>query len=484
MMSNMDDDNIQKKLITIISSVYSLVIASDFRRPVELIYPKMAVNYLKTVEYPMDLGTLLLHCMNGSATVNSIREGLKLVFANSISYNSSSPMMVSISKHLQVFASNLFEEILMIPFYGVYSDSSNNSSNGNNNKICSSDSSDGIHNNLNDRNNDNTSSIDEIVDGYEINFKFDIDIIKKRFKRLIFIKEVHLKEKEVKMIRSLILSIRIKIPYELSKEIEHIMITLGNYLLQYQLGKDISYISFESLFLSLIQSATIKHTLTDMDIKNNLDSTSNHNDIQNSNINGKSKVNYDNSIANGKNDCDPIAFFGLLKGVTLKEEVINSDRIIDTKTTAATMSKATAASITLENNQQQSEILAIPSTEKVTDTDGGSNMNVLTYSSDVTAVPILETENISIIKPNLLQAQQHTGPIQNIPPMDSNTSKSNCTKNVYKTSSILRNAPNFYNSTMLYLKALEDALGEVLVHIGDGNICKFMYEHMYLYICI
>jgi hypothetical protein len=164
-MLNTDDKSIKKKLIKIVSSVYSSVIASDFRRPVELIYPKMSVNYLKTIEYPMDLGTLLLHCMNGTATVEGIKEGLKLTFKNSISYNQGSPMMVSISKHLEIFACNLFEEILMLPFYGVYNSTiSTTSSNNDNHKGGSNGSSDSTNNDLNDKSNDNKScTLNEIL---------------------------------------------------------------------------------------------------------------------------------------------------------------------------------------------------------------------------------------------------------------------------------------------------------------------------------
>ena len=103
-------------LYSVMSTLYCLSIAADFRKPVEVLYPNIAASYLSVIKNPMDLGTLLLECMKGNATVNSIRQGLRLVFSNSLLFNAGSPMMEAISQHLESFASGLFEEATRLPF--------------------------------------------------------------------------------------------------------------------------------------------------------------------------------------------------------------------------------------------------------------------------------------------------------------------------------------------------------------------------------
>ena len=105
-----------KDLLRILSTIYTLPIASDFRRPVELMYPKIAAAYLSVIPTPMDLGTLLLACMRDNATPQSIREGLNLVFTNSMNFNGGAPMMKALSLHLLTYAEGLFEEAVKLPF--------------------------------------------------------------------------------------------------------------------------------------------------------------------------------------------------------------------------------------------------------------------------------------------------------------------------------------------------------------------------------
>jgi hypothetical protein len=104
-------------LLKVMSTIYCLSIAADFRKPVELLYPNIAQRYLSVIKRPIDLGTLLLDCMNGTATASHIREGLRLVFSNSLCFNVGSPMMEAISRHLESYASGLFEEATKLPFY-------------------------------------------------------------------------------------------------------------------------------------------------------------------------------------------------------------------------------------------------------------------------------------------------------------------------------------------------------------------------------
>ena len=59
---------------------------------------------------------LNFECMNGFATVQYIRKGLRLVFSNSLRFNACSPMMESILQHLETFAGGLFEETTKLPF--------------------------------------------------------------------------------------------------------------------------------------------------------------------------------------------------------------------------------------------------------------------------------------------------------------------------------------------------------------------------------
>lgn len=105
------------ELLRIMSTLYCLSIAADFRKPVEKMYPKIAADYLAVIKQPMDLGTLLLECMRGTATPDYVRHGLHLVFSNSITFNADAPMMKAISLHLMSFAAGLFEEAVKLPFH-------------------------------------------------------------------------------------------------------------------------------------------------------------------------------------------------------------------------------------------------------------------------------------------------------------------------------------------------------------------------------
>lgn len=104
------------KLVRILTILYCCSVCADFRRPVEILYPFLMVEYKKSIQYPMDLGTLLLKCMQGNESIDNIRFGLKLVFSNALSFNKGVHQMESIAYHLNHFSASLFEDILKIKF--------------------------------------------------------------------------------------------------------------------------------------------------------------------------------------------------------------------------------------------------------------------------------------------------------------------------------------------------------------------------------
>ena len=170
-------------LYSVMSTLYCLSIAADFRKPVEVLYPNIAASYLSVIKNPMDLGTLLLECMKGNATVNSIRQGLRLVFSNSLLFNAGSPMMEAISQHLESFASGLFEEATRLPF--------------NEKKILQRD--------------------------------FNEEIIYRRSYRLNSVCRIPLKDVEVRCIENSLLAVQKKLPKELEEPMSVMMETIFRY---------------------------------------------------------------------------------------------------------------------------------------------------------------------------------------------------------------------------------------------------------------
>jgi Bromodomain len=170
-------------LYSVMSTLYCLSIAADFRKPVEVLYPNIANSYLSVIKNPMDLGTLLLECMKGNATVNSIRQGLRLVFSNSLLFNAGSPMMEAISQHLESFASGLFEEATRLPF--------------NEKKPLLRD--------------------------------FNEELIYRRSYRLNSVCRIPLKEIEVRCIENVLLAVQEKLPMELEEAMANMMETILKY---------------------------------------------------------------------------------------------------------------------------------------------------------------------------------------------------------------------------------------------------------------
>jgi hypothetical protein len=254
---------------------------------------------------------------------------------------------------------------------------------------------------------------------------------------LIFIKEAYLNENEVEMIRSLISSIKIKIPHKLSKEIEHIIAIIGKCLSQYNLGNDIPYLTLQSLFLLMIQSAT-RSSLDDNNIKG---SDSNSSDLDCRDTDNDYKATDDNI---------PVALIGLLRGIILNEETNQSDRVIDTKTTTIS-----GKIVDLENKTEESSSMQISN-------DASDIAGVSTFS-DTTII----SKETNVTSPAVKKEISHT-----------DSSIQNC-----KTSSIFNNAPIFFDSTLPYIKALDDTLGEILVHIGNDHLYLLacMYRNVYVY---
>ena len=202
------------------SILYCQSIAADFRKPVEILYPNMSANYLSIIKHPMDLGTLLLECMKRTATIDSIRDGLKLVFMNSIRFNEGAPMMEAISRHLESFASGLFEEIMHVPFYEISFNDGNLKS---------------------------------------FNKSFYVELIRKRSQRLISVCKMPLRDTEVRSVATCVLSVMKNVPRELTPAIENMMKVLERYFLQWGSKPsdqaEAPILTMECIFMDLIQSA-------------------------------------------------------------------------------------------------------------------------------------------------------------------------------------------------------------------------------------
>ena len=173
-------------LFNVMSQLYCLSIAADFRKPVEVLYPNIASSYLSIIKYPMDLGTLLLHCMKGLASTEYIRRGLRLVFSNSLKFNAGSPMMEAISKHLECFSKGLFEEAKNIPFH----------------------------------------------DKNHFNGTFESELIRRRCARLKAVMRMPLKESDVRVIEHSFLTLNIIPPSELQEAIKIIMTMMQDFFLK------------------------------------------------------------------------------------------------------------------------------------------------------------------------------------------------------------------------------------------------------------
>jgi hypothetical protein len=110
----------QAKLISLVSLIFCRAISREFRRPVELIHPRLWPDYKGKIKHPMDFGTLLFSCYKGKSTAASVRDNIRLICANAIEYGKDLLDFVGTARHLEFFASMLYEELLSVPFKPVY----------------------------------------------------------------------------------------------------------------------------------------------------------------------------------------------------------------------------------------------------------------------------------------------------------------------------------------------------------------------------
>jgi hypothetical protein len=206
------------KLVRILTILYCRSVCSDFRRPVEILYPFLMVEYKNSIQYPMDLGTLLLKCMQGNESINNIRFGLKLVFSNALSFNKGVHQMESISYHLNHFSGSLFEDILNIK-YSLPTDKFFN-------KTINND------NNIKERN------------------------IKQRSKRILSIKDEPLLFKEIKEISKALNGIStITVPTIISSTVTNLHNNMNEILANNNINNDKNeIITITNIFYSFLQS--------------------------------------------------------------------------------------------------------------------------------------------------------------------------------------------------------------------------------------
>lgn len=214
-----DTNETVASLYNVMSTLYCLSIAADFRKPVEVLYPNIAASYLSVIKNPMDLGTLLLECMKGVATSHSIRQGLRLVFSNSLRFNAGSPMMEAISQHLESFASGLFEEATRLPF---------------------------IEKNQ-----------------YHHNFRYEL--VQKRGYRLNSVCKMPLSEIEVRSAEDSLLSVHENLPQELAAPLANVMETVLSYYSKVgtqEMSDDVAPIlTLEQILRPLVEAARTQSPL-------------------------------------------------------------------------------------------------------------------------------------------------------------------------------------------------------------------------------
>ena len=213
-----NEKEISNRLLKVMSTLYCQSISADFRKPVEVLYPNIALDYLSIIKHPMDLGTLLLECMKGTATVKGIRDGLKQVFLNSIRFNVGAPMMEATSRHLESFATGLFEETMKIPF------------------------------------NEKVSLTED----------FSTVLVRKRNLRLLAVCRIPLRDKEIRSIEGSLLQVQDSIPRELLGAVENIKSIIQDFFQNFDSEIDDNSIApvltIESIFIQLLEASRLPLT--------------------------------------------------------------------------------------------------------------------------------------------------------------------------------------------------------------------------------
>lgn len=213
-----NEKEVSNRLLKVMSTLYCQSISADFRKPVEILYPNIALDYLSIIKHPMDLGTLLLECMKGTATVKGIRDGLKQVFMNSIRFNVGAPMMEATSRHLESFATGLFEETMKIPF------------------------------------NEKVSLTED----------FSAVLVRKRNLRLLAVCRIPLREKEIKSIEASLQRVQDSVPRELLAAVDSIKSAIQDFFLLFESEIDDTstppVLTIESIFSNLLEVSRLPFT--------------------------------------------------------------------------------------------------------------------------------------------------------------------------------------------------------------------------------
>jgi Bromodomain len=217
---SMSDRETSARLLNVMSTLYCQPFAVDFRKPVEILYPNIASDYLSIIKHPMDLGTLLLECMKGTATVKSTRDGLKQIFSNSVRFNVDAPMIEATSRHLESFAVGLFEENTKALF------------------------------------NDKVSVAED----------FRIVLTRKRTARLLTVSKSALRVTDIRFLENCILNVPENIPRELMVAVENIKNVLQNFLQLYDSQSEDSpappVLTIERIFLQLLECSRSLNPIT------------------------------------------------------------------------------------------------------------------------------------------------------------------------------------------------------------------------------
>ncbi len=113
------------QIIHLLSILYRHHIFAEFRSPVLVQYPALFDSYAVKISDPMDLGTLLCHALQHRLTVSELRDGLQLVVSNALSFNKDySPYIIAVTKHLDLMAMGLFEEMFSELYQAIYNSAS------------------------------------------------------------------------------------------------------------------------------------------------------------------------------------------------------------------------------------------------------------------------------------------------------------------------------------------------------------------------
>eukprot|EP01040_Poterioochromonas_malhamensis_P003453 gene3453-3681_t len=113
------------QIIHLLSILYRHHIFAEFRSPVLVQYPALFDSYAVKISDPMDLGTLLVHALQHRLTVSELRDGLQLVVSNALSFNKDySPYIIAVTKHLDLMAMGLFEEMFSELYQSIYNSAS------------------------------------------------------------------------------------------------------------------------------------------------------------------------------------------------------------------------------------------------------------------------------------------------------------------------------------------------------------------------